>query len=144
MSAIPPSPFDPFLCPLLDRFSQEITIHQTLRRHFWWYEGIIFLEDIRCPVFFHLSGKDEIVPSAAIRAYIDKYCATHHAEEHDSHLAKHPIVEVRTGVHEGVHGLWHPFSHVAVAVFTGEPGEAVRHQGGEAGVHQGAHPVPLP
>lgn len=45
------------------------------------------------------------MPSAAIRAYIDQYCATHHAEEHDSHLAKHPIVEVCNGIHEGVHAL---------------------------------------
>lgn len=70
---------------------QEITIHQTLRRQFWWYEGILFLEDIRCPVFFHLSGSDEIVPSEAVRAYIDRYCQAHHNQEHEDHRLKHPF-----------------------------------------------------
>jgi hypothetical protein len=45
------------------------------RRHFWWYAGQLWLEDVRCPVFLGLSGADEIVPSAAVRDYVH----LHHA-----------------------------------------------------------------
>lgn len=58
----------------------EITIHHALKRHFWWYAGQIFLDEIDCPVFFSLSGKDEIVPSSAILEYIE----LHHRKAHDS------------------------------------------------------------
>lgn len=46
---------------------QEITIHHTLRRQFWWYEGQLFLDEVRCPAFIGLSGNDEIVPSDTLR-----------------------------------------------------------------------------
>jgi hypothetical protein len=62
--------------------NQEITIHHTLRRQFWWYEGQLFLDEIRCPAFIGLSGNDEIVPSDTLKVYVDDFLERHHAEEH--------------------------------------------------------------
>ena len=53
--------------------SKEITIQHALRRHFWWYEGSLFLDEVECPIFLGLGGKDEIVPSPAVKYYVDKY-----------------------------------------------------------------------
>lgn len=68
--------------------SMEITIHHTLRRQFWWYEGQLFLDEIKCPVYVGLSGNDEIVPSAILKLYIEDHLAKTHAEEHHRHLVR--------------------------------------------------------
>jgi len=40
----------------------------------------MFLEEVECPVFFSLSGHDEIVPSSAVRDYVHLY---HHKCHHN-------------------------------------------------------------
>ncbi|KAM3576717.1 hypothetical protein VYU27_001312 [Nannochloropsis oceanica] len=68
--------------------STEITIHHTLRRQFWWYEGQLFLDAIKCPVFIGLSGNDEIVPSPVLKVYIEDHLKKIHAEEHQRYQAR--------------------------------------------------------
>ena len=68
--------------------STEITIHHTLRRQFWWYEGQLFLDEIKCPVFIGLSGNDEIVPSPVLKMYIEDHLEKNHAEEHARYQAR--------------------------------------------------------
>ena len=68
--------------------STEITIHHTLRRQFWWYEGQLFLDEIKCPVFIGLSGNDEIVPSPVLKVYIEDHLEKYHAEEHQRYQAR--------------------------------------------------------
>lgn len=53
--------------------SSEITVSHALRRHFWWYQNVTWLQDVTCPLVVALSSDDDIVPSAAIRAYVQRH-----------------------------------------------------------------------
>lgn len=51
--------------------SSEIGINNTLRRHFWWYNSMLWAEDLeRIPTVIHLASGDEIAPVSQIREYI--------------------------------------------------------------------------
>ena len=52
--------------------SQEITIAYTLRRNFWWFKNILWLEDIPSNIGVHVSlaGNDEVACSRTIRNYV--------------------------------------------------------------------------
>ncbi len=41
------------------------------RRHFWWYNKVLYLEDIQAPVTIALAEHDEILNAAAIREYVE-------------------------------------------------------------------------
>ena len=51
--------------------SQEITIAYTLRRNFWWYKNILWLEDIPSTIGVHVSlaGNDEVACPNTVRDY---------------------------------------------------------------------------
>ena len=51
--------------------AQEITIAYTLRRNFWWYKNILWLEDIPSSVGVHVSlaGNDEVACAHTIQNY---------------------------------------------------------------------------
>eukprot|EP01037_Dinobryon_pediforme_P046687 gene46687-60143_t len=51
--------------------SQEITVSHALRRHFWWYNNVLWLEDLpaNIGVVVGVSGKDDINNAAAIFEY---------------------------------------------------------------------------
>ncbi len=53
--------------------SSEITVSHALRRHFWWYQNVCWLQDVKCPVVVALSSEDDIVPSRAIRTYVQRH-----------------------------------------------------------------------
>lgn len=56
--------------------SQEITIANCLRRNFWWYNNLLWLEDIPSSIGVHVSlaGNDQVARTATIEEYI-KSCA---------------------------------------------------------------------
>jgi len=51
--------------------SQEITIAYTLRRNFWWYKNILWLEDIPSSIGVHVSlaGNDEVACAHTVQNY---------------------------------------------------------------------------
>ncbi len=53
--------------------SQEITIANTLRRNFWWFENVLWLEDIpeSVGILVALAGADEVANAALIQRYVD-------------------------------------------------------------------------
>lgn len=52
--------------------SREITISNTLRRNFWWYKNITWLEDIpsRIGVVVSLGGGDEVANAPSVQEYV--------------------------------------------------------------------------
>ena len=52
--------------------SREVTVAHTLHRHFWWYNNILWLEDIpkSIGIVVALSGRDEILNPTAIAEYV--------------------------------------------------------------------------
>ena len=68
----PANLFHRTLKDLLDP-SSEITVSHALRRHFWWYQNVTWLQDVTCPLVVALSSEDDIVPSTAIRAYVQRH-----------------------------------------------------------------------
>ena len=52
--------------------SQEITIANCLRRNFWWYNNVLWLEDIPSSIGVHVSlaGADQISSTKTIQEYI--------------------------------------------------------------------------
>jgi hypothetical protein len=52
--------------------SMEITISNSLRRNFWWYQNELWLEDIDSSIGVHISlaGGDEVCNSEAVHEYI--------------------------------------------------------------------------
>jgi pimeloyl-ACP methyl ester carboxylesterase len=56
--------------------SQEITIANCLRRNFWWYNNVLWLEDIPASIGVHVSlaGADQISRTSSIEEYI-KTCS---------------------------------------------------------------------
>merc|ERR1711988_822194 len=51
----------------------EITISNALRRHFWWYENILWLEDLPCDLIVALPEFDGIIPVDAIKEYLESF-----------------------------------------------------------------------
>lgn len=53
--------------------SSEISIAYALRRNFWWYENVLFLEDIPSHIGVHVSlaGNDEVGNSLAMQEYAE-------------------------------------------------------------------------
>lgn len=41
------------------------------RRHFWWYNKVLYLEEIQAPVTISLAEHDEVLNAAAIREYVE-------------------------------------------------------------------------
>jgi hypothetical protein len=52
--------------------SKEVTIANALKRNFWWYESCLWAQDLSCPAVVVLSGKDRLVPSVAVKAYVER------------------------------------------------------------------------
>lgn len=52
--------------------SREITISHTLHRNFWWYNNVLWLEDVdpSVGVVVALSGQDEILNAETVREYV--------------------------------------------------------------------------
>ncbi|CAM9755148.1 unnamed protein product, partial [Discosporangium mesarthrocarpum] len=50
--------------------SKETGIAHTLRRHFWWYQNILWPEDLHCPAVVGLAGGDKVAPAKALRRYL--------------------------------------------------------------------------
>ncbi|CAM9220178.1 unnamed protein product [Chrysoparadoxa australica] len=59
--------------------AKEKGINHTLRRHFWWYNSILWPEDVPCPMTVGLCGRDEIVPSEMVHRYL-RDCPDWHRE----------------------------------------------------------------
>lgn len=74
--------------------SRELTVSHMLHRHFWWYNNILWLEDLptNLNLVIGLSGQDEITNPKVIMEYV-KIFQESNAHEHD--LAVHAIK--RTG-----------------------------------------------
>ena len=68
----------------------EITISNALRRHFWWYENILWLEDLPCDLIVALPEFDGIIPVDAIKAYLESY-----KTKSSSEASKRPMLESR-------------------------------------------------
>ena len=53
--------------------SQEITVSHALRRHFWWYNNVLWLEDLpsNIGVVVGVSGNDDINNAAVIFEYVE-------------------------------------------------------------------------
>jgi hypothetical protein len=69
--------------------AQEITIAYTLRRNFWWYKNILWLEDIPSSVGVHVSlaGNDEVACAHTIQNYAT-LCNANRMAESDQHDVK--------------------------------------------------------
>lgn len=63
--------------------SSEITVSHALRRHFWWYQNICWLQDVSCPLVVALSSEDDIVPSTAIHYYVQRHYRMQEAVKHE-------------------------------------------------------------
>ena len=52
--------------------SQEITICNCLRRNFWWYNNVLWLEDVPSKIGVHVSlaGSDQVSRTATIEEYV--------------------------------------------------------------------------
>jgi hypothetical protein len=74
--------------------SRELTVSHMLHRNFWWYNNILWLEDLppQLNLVIGLSGEDEITNPDLIMEYI-KIFQSSHPHEHD--LAAH--AKKRTG-----------------------------------------------
>ena len=61
---------------------KNIYIQHTLRRRFWWYESLLFLEDLQ-QAFSHasnkyvviLSAEDDVAPALRVRSYLHSKCS---------------------------------------------------------------------
>jgi len=53
--------------------SSDITVSHTMYRNFWWYQNVLWLEDVpsSIPVIIGLAGRDEILNPAAVFEYIN-------------------------------------------------------------------------
>lgn len=53
--------------------SMEITIANSLRRNFWWYQNELWLEDVDLSIGIHVSlaGGDEVCNSNAVQEYVE-------------------------------------------------------------------------
>mmetsp|Transcript_19379 Transcript_19379/g.44843 ORF Transcript_19379/g.44843 Transcript_19379/m.44843 type:complete len:487 (+) Transcript_19379:164-1624(+) len=62
---------------LVHHAATEIGIANTLRRHFWWFNNCLWLEDIakEVPVVVHLAENDEVVPVDLVRKYLEGVAA---------------------------------------------------------------------
>lgn len=68
----------------------EITISNALRRHFWWYENILWLEDLPCDLIVALPEFDGIIPVQAIVEYLESY-----KKKKSNEPYKGPMLEAR-------------------------------------------------
>lgn len=52
--------------------ASELTIAHVLRRHFWWYKNILWLEDLapHIHIIVGLAGSDEVANAASVREYV--------------------------------------------------------------------------
>lgn len=57
---------------ILMRTSKDVTISNCLRRNFWWYKNVLWLEDIPLDIGVHVSlaGSDEVTKSDTIQEYV--------------------------------------------------------------------------
>lgn len=69
----PPTKFMEWLIYLVA--SQEITVSHTLYRNFWWYNNILYLEDIpsSVSVLVGLAGKDEVAYTVSVHEYVSNF-----------------------------------------------------------------------
>lgn len=73
--------------------SSEITVSHALRRHFWWYQNVLWLQDVRCPIVVALSENDDIVPSRAIRTYVERHYGIERQLKEEREDGKIPVCE---------------------------------------------------
>lgn len=52
--------------------AQELTIANAIRRHFWWSENVLLVEQLRCPLTVVLAANDEVAPARTIREYLKR------------------------------------------------------------------------
>mmetsp|Transcript_19205 Transcript_19205/g.32484 ORF Transcript_19205/g.32484 Transcript_19205/m.32484 type:complete len:668 (-) Transcript_19205:1203-3206(-) len=54
--------------------SRELTVAHTLHRHFWWYNNVLWLEDVpeHIGVVVGIAAKDEIIHARAVHEYVHK------------------------------------------------------------------------
>jgi pimeloyl-ACP methyl ester carboxylesterase len=50
--------------------SRDLTIQTLLKRNFWWYDKILWVNDMKCPWLVILAKQDQIVPSSEVRRYL--------------------------------------------------------------------------
>jgi hypothetical protein len=54
--------------------ASEMGINNTLRRHFWWFNSVLFAKELRnIPTVVHLAGQDSIAPSKFVRQYLQAH-----------------------------------------------------------------------
>jgi hypothetical protein len=75
--------------------SRELTVSHMLHRHFWWYNNILWLEDLppKLNLVIGLSGQDEITNPKLIMEYVKIFQEPH---DHEHELASH--AKDRTGI----------------------------------------------
>lgn len=57
--------------------ARELFIAHSLSRNFFWFENLLWPEDISMPCLVALSGKDGIVPAHSVRRYLSVYKQRH-------------------------------------------------------------------
>lgn len=54
--------------------ASEMGINNTLRRHFWWFNSVLFAKELKnIPTVVHLAGEDSIAPSKFVRQYLQAH-----------------------------------------------------------------------
>ena len=103
--------------------AREVTVAHALRRHFWWYNNALWLEDIpaHIGVVVGVSGNDEIINAAAVYEYCNN-CRQHRITQSRSSLlsptttttqrsSKTPVAKIETV-------LWDNYSHAQILLPT--------------------------
>ena len=54
--------------------SRELTVANAMRRQFWWFQKILYAEDIHCPAIIGLASDDLLLSAPAIKKYITTRC----------------------------------------------------------------------
>lgn len=81
--------------------AQEITIAYSLRRNFWWYKNILWLEDIPSNIGVHVSlaGNDEVACAHTIRDYAE-VCNTSRQTQKESR-SDDTVMSIECSLREG-------------------------------------------
>jgi len=91
--------------------SSEITVSHALRRHFWWYQNVTWLQDVTCPLVVALSSEDDIVPSAAIRAYVQRHYGMREVGEREEEEEEEEAGDQRNRKGDGRLVYWKGIGH---------------------------------
>ena len=95
--------------------SQEITIANCLRRNFWWYNNVLWLEDIPSTIGVHVSlaGADQVSRTSTIEEYITS-CSEARRQRHEeitknkndasstsSSMANNSVADINYSIRDG-------------------------------------------